>query len=247
LLQAFNMFFGPSFKVMPVFHFNKIENDEIERADVVKASYGNEEELFKYISGKTNISYKKLLQPWLNQVVYIKSKIARFEATRLMYNSFQEKQLDLHVMQLPYDSGDSWLGVEFPAGQEALKGKLSMLVHHYPQNKEPDWVTSDFSGLVLDEWTEEIPGDEEVTGVTFQYNQPDSQPPQALLLAISPVEGGQWDWEKLNDTLLDTFERAKKRAVSSAELSKTDWIGTLPGVVSEFSDTKANISAFYRT
>ncbi|MEO7982461.1 MAG: hypothetical protein ABI688_00135 [Bacteroidota bacterium] len=247
LLQSFNLFFGPAFKVMPVFHFSKIENDEIERADVVQGSYKNEEELFRYISNKTNISYKKLLQHWMNQVVYIKSKMARFETTRLMYNSFQEKQLEVHVMQLPYDAGDSWLGLEFPAGQEALKGKLSMLVHHYPQNKEPDWATSDFCGLVLDEWTEEIPGEEELTGVTFQYNQPDSQPPQALLLAISAVEGGKWDWEKLNDILLDTLDRAKKRAVSGVELSKTDWIGTLPGVVSEFSDTGANISAFYRT
>ena len=212
LMQTFTLFFGAPFKVMPVFHFNKIESDEIERSDVVAGSYKNEEALFKYISGKTNISYKKLLQHWLNQVVYIKSKIARFETTRLMYNSFQEKQLDVHVMQLPYDAGDSWLGLEFPAGQEALKGKLSMLVHHYPQAKEPDWATSDFSGLVLDEWTEEIPGDEELTGVTFQYNQPDSQPPQALLLAISAFEGGQWDWEKLNDILIDTLDRAKKKS-----------------------------------
>jgi len=138
------------------------------------------------------------------------------------------------------------MGIEFPAGVDELRGKLSMLIHHFPQLKEPDWGRSDFNGLVLDEWIEEIPGDEELTGITFQYNQPDSQPPQAMLMAISPVDGGKWDWEKLHDILLDTLDRAKKRGVSEVDLSKTDWIGTLPGIVSEFTNTKANVSAFYR-
>ena len=148
-------------------------------------------------------------------------------------------------MQLPYEANDSWLGLEFPAGLQVGKGKLSMLVHHFPQNTNLDWK-ADFSGLLLDEWVEEIPGKEELTGISFQYNQPDSQPPQALLLAISPTEGKNWNWDKLSDILDDTLRRAKQRAVGTGELAKTDWIGVLPGALAEFSDTKANVSLFFR-
>ena len=62
-----------------------------------------------------------------------------------------------------------------------------MLVHHFPQNAFLIGQL-DFNGLLLDEWVEEIPGKEELTGISFQYNQPDSQPPQSLLLAISPTK-----------------------------------------------------------
>ena len=121
-----------------------------------------------------------------------------------------------------------------------------MLVHHFPQHVSPDWGTSDFCGLLVDEWVEEIPGKEELTGISFQYNQPDSQPPQALLLAISATEGKKWTWDKLSDILDDTLRRAKQRAIGTSDLAKTDWIGILPGVIAEFSDTKANVSLFFR-
>jgi hypothetical protein len=121
-----------------------------------------------------------------------------------------------------------------------------MLIHHFPQNTEPNWGVSAFSGFLIDEWIEEIPGKEELTGISFQYNQPDSQPPQVLLLAISPTEGKQWSWDKLGEIIDDTLRRAKQRAVGLGELASTDWIGLLPAVVSEFSDTKANISLLFR-
>lgn len=247
LVQSFSIFFGPAFKVLPVFHFTRQEDDEVERIKVVQAAYNAANAIFSFIMAKTKMCRDKNLQNWLNEIVYVRPKLASFELVRLLYNSFQEKQLAIHIMQLPYETDDSWLGLEFPAGMQVGKGKLSMLVHHYfPQNTNPDWGASDFSGLLLDEWVEEIPGKEELTGISFQYNQPDSQPPQALLLAISPTEGKNWSWDNLSDIIEDTLRRAKQRAVGTSELAKTDWIGVLPGALAELSDTKANVSPFVR-
>ncbi|MFZ3165988.1 MAG: hypothetical protein WA130_00120 [Candidatus Methanoperedens sp.] len=245
LVKSFTIFFGPAFKVLPVFHFGKNAEDEVERVVVVNDAYKANKSIFSFITRKTNISLDKLLQNWLNEVLYLRPKLASFELVRLLYNSFQEKPLGIHIMQLPYEAKDSWLGLEFPSDMKVGKGKLSMLIHHFPQNTNPDW-RADFSGLLLDEWVEEIPGEEELTGISFQYNQPDSQPPQALLLAISPTIGNNWNWDKVSDIIDDTLRRAKQRAVGTGELAKTDWIGILPGVLAEFSDTKANVSLFFR-
>lgn len=245
IVQSFGVFFGPAFKVLPVFHFSEKENDEVDRVAFVQDAYGAKEDIFSFITAKTNVSQEKHIQHWLDEILYLRPKLATFETTRLMYNSFREKQLDVKIMQLPYEKNDSWLGLEFPADLTLGKGKLSMLFSAFPQNQTPDWK-GDFSGLLLDEWVEEIPGKEELTGITFQYNQPDSQPAQALLLAISPGEGAQWTWDKLSDILDDTLRRAKQRAVGTNELTPTDWIGLLPGALAEFSATKANVSLFFR-
>ena len=60
-------------------------------------------------------------------------------------------------------------------------------------------------GLLLDEWTEVIPGKEETTGITFHYDRPNSEPPQVLLLAVSPALKGGWQWNDLIDTLREVM------------------------------------------
>jgi hypothetical protein len=245
IVQSFGIFFGPAFKVLPVFHFAGKENDEVERSAFVQAAYDAKDDIFSFITAKTNMSQEKHIQHWLNEILYLRPKLATFETIRLLYNSFLEKELEVKIMQLPSEANDSWLGVEFPPDLTVGKGKLSVLLHNFPQTQSPDWK-GDFSGLLLDEWVEEIPGKEELTGITFQYKQPDSQPAQALLLAISPSEGAKWTWDKLSDILDDTLRRAKQRAVGTSELAATDWIGLLPGALAEFSETKANVSLFFR-
>lgn len=244
LVQSFAIIFGPAFKVLPIFHFAMQEDDEIERVAVVQKAYDAENAILSFITNKTKMSTNKNIQNWLNEILYIRPKLASFELVRLLYNSFQEKQLAMHIMQLPYEENDSWLGLEFPAEMQVGKGKLSVLIHHFPQSA-PDWGKSNFSGLLIDEWVEEIPGKEELTGISFQYNQPDSQPPQAMLLAISPTEGKNWNWDTISDIIEDTLRRAKQRAVGTDDLANTDWIGVLPGVLAEFSETKANVSLFF--
>ena len=88
-------------------------------------------------------------------------------------------------------------------------------------------------GIALDEWMEIIPNKMETTGITLNYNQPNAVPPQSLLLAVSPVLTGTWDWEDLVHTLLDTLEMAKNRAVEPDHIDQSALSHILPGVLSE--------------
>ncbi|MNT71688.1 hypothetical protein D3C72_2102000 [compost metagenome] len=86
-----------------------------------------------------------------------------------------------------------------------------------------------------------------MTGITFNYNQPNSTPPQAILLAVTPNETGNWTWENLTNTILNTFERAKQRAVEPDDIDKMASLTTLlPATMAEFSANRfTNVSLDY--
>jgi hypothetical protein len=72
-------------------------------------------------------------------------------------------------------------------------------------------------GLVVDEFSEHIPNPKVDTGLSFHYNAPNSEPPQAILLAVHPnaMETGSALWEEadLRDILFDTMDLYKVRMV----------------------------------
>ncbi|HET6670328.1 MAG TPA: hypothetical protein VFH15_08865, partial [Pyrinomonadaceae bacterium] len=101
-------------------------------------------------------------------------------------------------------------------------------------------------GLLIDEWTEALPQKEEVTGIAFNYDQPNSAPPSAILLAITPEITGKWQWNNLTETVLETIERAKLRAVEPDMIDTMGGFATLlPSTISEFSTGRNGISLDY--
>ena len=86
------------------------------------------------------------------------------------------------------------------------------------------------------------PGQEETTGITIHFDQPNSEPPQALLLAITPEVTGHWKWQDLVDTLHETLDMAKKRAVEPDQIDKTDYAQLLPAIMAPMTPSLATIS-----
>jgi hypothetical protein len=91
------------------------------------------------------------------------------------------------------------------------------------------------AGLLVDEWNEVIPNRVETTGVAVHYNQPNTEPPQCVLVAVSPTIKGHWEWDDLVETVIDTFDRAKRRAVEPDFLRTTPYAQVLPAVLSTFT------------
>ncbi len=87
-------------------------------------------------------------------------------------------------------------------------------------------------GLLLDEWTEVIPSRNETLGLAFHYDQPNSEPPQALLLVTPSDFTGHWRWEDLVNTLHATLDMARKRAVEPDHVDTTVYSRFLPPIVS---------------
>jgi hypothetical protein len=91
------------------------------------------------------------------------------------------------------------------------------------------------AGLLIDEWSEVIPNRFETTGIAAHFDQPNTEPPQCVLLAVSPTFKGHWTWDDLVATLDDTLDRAKRRAVEPDFLRTTPYAQLLPAVLSTFT------------
>ena len=72
-------------------------------------------------------------------------------------------------------------------------------------------------GLVIEEVAEHIPDSKTNTGLSFNYNIPNNEPPQAILLAVHPKATQEsdffWSENDLRDILYDTMDLYKIRMV----------------------------------
>jgi hypothetical protein len=194
---------------------------------------------------------EEVVEEWLQGLARVRRPLHRWEIVRTLADALNDVSIKLQPVQVPYRANDSWLAVEFP--------KLD------PNNTDPDDPEKKFgisrdtlsiaahgnsafqvgvrqSGVLLDDWTEEIPTASETTGISFRFNQPNAMPSQTILLAVTPEETGSWDWNDLVGILSDTLRRAKRRAVEPAQLEKlgSAWNALAPALVSEFNTLAQN-------
>jgi len=146
--------------------------------------------------------------------------------------------LRLSPLQLPVRAGDAWIGTAF--GDQLSPGDVASIVlcAAMPSLAEP------LSGLLLDEWTELVPTAEQTTGIAFHFNRPNAVAPQALLLAVSPRLRGGWSWEDLVTVIVETFERARSRAVEPDMIAQIPYFQALPAILSEFSSAGLRFNLF---
>jgi hypothetical protein len=85
--------------------------------------------------------------------------------------------------------------------------------------------------LLLDEWIEVIPATSRTTGITFNFDRPSNEPPQAILL-VTPVSAtGTWQRDDLVGALNETLDLAKVRAVEPADVDQTPYPTLVPATI----------------
>ena len=120
-------------------------------------------------------------------------------------------RLNFSVAQLPFKSGERWVGLPPPAGAVIPPSKLSLVVHTIGTINPTLFTT----GLLVDEWVEVVPNTRETTALAFQFDMPDACAPQSVLIAVPPVPGQEWTAETLRRVLMETLDLAKLRAVDT--------------------------------
>ena len=130
-------------------------------------------------------------------------------------------------IQFPYESDGSWLGLQYPATYVLDSDRLL----YTAQYVQPFDKTARQCGLLIDEWTEVIPATTRNTGLTFNYDRPNNEAPQSLLLVTPASATGSWVWDDLLGALNETLDLAKKRAVEPVQLDSTPYTCFLPATV----------------
>jgi hypothetical protein len=149
---------------------------------------------------------------WLQSATRVRDPLARWRYLRLLGESGGAAPPALAVVQLPLAAGARWGALPFASPADRAAGRLSLVMDRAasPTATEP-WYA-----LLVDQWVELIPNATESTGLAFRYDDPGAEAAQAVLLAVPPTlvtERERWDLDSLIDTLNETLDLAKMRAV----------------------------------
>lgn len=219
LIEAAKVIFGKNFKVFPEFTYYDAPGFEAARTNT------------DYLDHAGPLA----VEEWTQGVAMVRKKIAAFQKVELYSSALLgTTTADLTIAQLPLTTGDNyWLGMEFPDGHEVPDDNLS-LVMQLPAVYD-NLSSALHAGFILDEWIEELPEQNASTGIAIHYDNPNSEPPQVCLLAVTPEVTGNWKWDDLMETLNETLDWAKKRAVDPDLIKTTPLSQVLPATMASLT------------
>ncbi len=237
---------GDSFRFIPIFQFKN--GPELESAHSFANDLPPDESLLRFTQNRLRppnseiVDWRALaVEEWLEGVAAVRDNVALIDTVNTYHEAFADEELSFRPLQLPFSKNAHWIALEFPeVSPEQLddpnvfvpQGDFLSIVRQLPENYE---ASAPQSGLLIDEWNEVIPNRIETTGIAIHYNQPSTEPPQCILLAVSPNVNGRWEWDDLVETVTDTFDRAKRRAVEPDFLRTSPYSQLLPAVLSSFT------------
>ncbi len=172
---------------------------------------------------------------WLQQLALVNEPLAMLDQTLEMVeawhqpeNSSATSDMSLHVAQLPTSYAGRWLALDDEERGDSLHQNLAEARNTLSLVAATNAINGiDFdaplSGLVLYEQTENLPSAKVDTSVAVQYDGPNSQAPQSLLLAVpSDRERSVWTTDALVSIVVDTMDLAKARAVDADALGRRE-------------------------
>jgi hypothetical protein len=219
LTDVAKLLFGEDFKIIPSFQLNQDQASELANSLAAK------EQLLDYQKNEEQSDFP--VDDWLYGIARVREKLGHWENTVVLSEGFKSVTRDLTPLQLPYKENDSWLGLAYPENYEIESDKL--LYTAYLNDFDP---TQTLCGLLIDEWTEVIPAKQETTGLSFQYDQPNAEPPQSMLLVTPSEFTGTWNWDDVVDSMHETLDMAKLRAIEPHHIDQTTYAQFLPATIS---------------
>lgn len=232
ITNAVRELFGDSFISLPRFKLTSFQSAEMNNA------FQDRNVLLTHIKGKNKFA----VEDWMHGAARVREKLFHFENVSFLTEGFKTTEPTLTPLQLPYRPNDSWLATEFPKDYKFDSDKVLYTACFVKPYNTADFVC----GLMVDEWTEIIPGTKENTGLTFHFDQPNTEPPQVMLLVTPARFKGNWEWNDITKSILETFEMAKKRAVDPTLIDQSDYAQLLPatmmGVTEELITVSTNLA-----
>ena len=150
-------------------------------------------------------------------------------------------------VQFPANSEgkQEWLGTQVSDGSLVKDAFVYMVMN--PGTMAESMMMEDepkMAGIVVDHWIERIPYQNQTAAIAFNYDQPDAEAPQTLLLAVSPYfekkrKRKGWSDRRMLNTMKSAIHMAKCRAVNPEMISNQRWLsGIFP--LMEYKDKSNN-------
>lgn len=221
LTEAARLVLGEQFVLAPTFGMGAQQGAEWTQAYAARAS------LLDYQRDVRANPFA--VDDWLYAMARVSPKLHEVENLVLVAEALGGSAPLLEPLQFPFAAGAPWMALEFPPeARSRLENELLLYTACFARpfaSSEPQ------CGLLLEEWTEVVPAETETTGIAFQFDKPNAEPPQSILLATPPQFAGAWRWDDLVRTLHETLDMARLRAVEPQQLDQTALSVFLPATI----------------
>lgn len=236
LVDAAKAMLGDGLRIVPRFTLPTEQRDEWQNAFDARSG------LLTHLSAAHDFP----LDDWLYGMARVRAKMHDLENVIQLTGAFGTSEPVLAPVQFPFRPAEPWLAMELPAGWDMTTAGDHLLYTASYANNVFDKTAPNFGGLLLDEWTEVVPGTRETAGLAFHYDRPNNEPPQTMLLVTPASAGLHWTWEDLRAAIPETFDLAKKRAAEPRDISKTPLARFLPATLMAFTTQAISISSEIR-
>ena len=204
---------------------------------------------FRHLTAALGVAFP--VDEWLYGIARVRDGLRQMENTIILAEALQGEPPLLEAMQLPFRPDDFWLGLDFPESYD-IDGSRLLYTAHFAAPAAPGGVQC---GLLVDEWTEVIPGirneastdvknlHSQTTGVAFHFDRPNAEAPQSFLLVTPAAWDGKWHWSELVGALDWTWSMARKRAVEPQQIDGSAMGHFLPATMMAAAAREITISA----
>jgi len=213
--------FGADFRLLPEFGLASAQAAEWANAYAYSTAGG----LTAYLTGVAGVDFP--INEWLDGVARVRGNMRQWEQAVLLMGALGRPERELVPVQFPFEATGSWVALPYPSDYVLDSDRL-LYSAHYATPFDP---AAKQCGLLLDEWTEVIPAPDRDTGITFNFDRPDSEPPQSMLLVTPAKADGSWQWADLVGALQETLDLAHMRAVEPGQIDALAGARFLPATV----------------
>lgn len=221
LTDAAKALLGDGFRILPRFTLASTQADEWQNA------YDARADLLSHLEA----THEFPVDDWLYGLARVRPRLHALEKTTFFAGAFARPEPVLEPLQFPFRPGEPWLAMELPDGFDLQAAGEHVLYTAVYATGAFDKGAAAHCGLLLDEWTETVPTNDEVAGLAFHCDRPSTEAPQAMLLVVPASVGEKWTWLDLQQAIPETFDLARKRAAEPRDLAATPLSRFLPATV----------------
>jgi hypothetical protein len=236
LEAAAHALLGDDFTIVPEFDLDADQGAEWANALIASTSGA----LTNYLVNTAGIEFP--VDEWAAGVARVRPMVGVWERATGFVDAFAGPAAvpTLTPIQFPYVAGESWVATQLDPSDKVTSDRLCYTAAY----SEPFDKTAKQCGLLLDEWTEVIPATQRDTGLAFNFDRPDNEPPQTILVITPATAHGSWVWDDIVGALNETLDLAKVRAVEPGRIDGTPYSMFVPATITAASTYAMTIGTY---
>ena len=200
-------------------HFDIQNNESIDFA-ALKAQTADP----KYFQNVTRAA----LEDNLVSLADVRTPLAALHQVR-MYGkwNFLPAAREIGALQMeprPDEADRAWMGVAVKDENSVRDANVYTVLTPSELVVEKGGKYREVAGLMIDHWVERIPYRRQTAALAFSYDQPDAEPPQAILVGVATLGSRhRWSQKRMLRTIHSAMYQVKSRAVEPEHIYADKW------------------------